>query len=311
MYNNINRDSEYICNLRNFIQRTYQIIPVSLISAKRGYYGETWRLDTGDSSYFIKLVYASTYMDIYERSFPIIQHICDHGIEFISRIVKTKTGDLSARFDGAVLGVFDWIDGEHIETNATKIPEYQMLTRVYTVPVHGISIIREDFSGGSADKFFKQWSALNDKQLLPLLEKNRTKLEHRAERLKYFANICRGDNTNFFITHGDAGGNLIKNGDKYFIVDWDTPILAPPERDAWVMCSHDWARDAFHNALRQNGILHTLRSERLAYYCYYFFFYYLNSYLDGFKQSDTVREIENYIDSWIANSIEYADKIKV
>jgi len=200
MYNNINRDSEYICNLRNFIQRTYQIIPVSLISAKRGYYGETWRLDTGDSSYFIKLVYASTYMDIYERSFPIIQHICDHGIEFISRIVKTKTGDLSARFDGAVLGVFDWIDGEHIETNATKIPEYQMLTRVYTVPVHGISIIREDFSGGSADKFFKQWSALNDtnptlKHLMqyfinptPACNRNNNVIRHISDNFKEFIN---------------------------------------------------------------------------------------------------------------------------
>jgi len=148
---------------------------------------------------------------------------------------------------------------------------------------------------------------LEDKQLLLLLEKNRAKLEHRAERLKKFSEFCRVDNTGFVITHGDAGGNFMVSGDKYFIVDWDNPILAPPERDAWVMCGKDWARDAFHDALRQNDIAYTLRPERLAYYCYDFFFFYLTAFLDVSAQADTVEE---YIDGWIEWSFEYADKIQ-
>ena len=96
------------------------------------------------------------------------------------------------------------------------------------------------------------------------------------------------------------------SGDKYFIVDWDNPILAPPERDAWVMCGKDWARDAFHDALRQNDIAYTLRPERLAYYCYDFFFFYLNAYLDASTQADTVEE---YINGWIEESFKYADII--
>lgn len=307
MYSSIIRSEEYKHLLRGFIKHEYGIEAVDITPAKRGYYGETWRLNTVDTSYFLKLVYPALHMGIYENSFSIIQHLCNHGIDFISRIVKSKNCGLSTHFDGAVLGVFDWIDGEHIETDATKIPEYQMLAKVYTVPSNGLSIPREDFSGKSANKFFEQWNVLNDKQLLSLLEKNRVKLEHRAERLKYFAEICKDDIAGFVITHGDAGGNLIVNGDKYFIVDWDNPILAPPERDAWVMCSRDWARDAFQNALRQNGILHTLRLERLAYYCYYFFFFYLTAYLDGFTLTDTIREIEEYIDGWIESSINYAD----
>ena len=75
------------------------------------------------------------------------------------------------------------------------------------------------------------------------------------------------------------------------------------------MCCHDWARDAFHNALSQNDIKYELRMERLAYYCYHFFFYYLAAYLDGFTQSDNIQTIEEYIDCWIVKSIEYADKI--
>ena len=310
MFSNIKRDGEYLRRLHEFISRNYHINATSITPAKRGYYGETWRLETTDSRYFIKLVYTAVHSAVYKRSFSIIQHLCDHGIDFISKIIKAKDGSLYTKFDGAVLGIFDWIDGENVETDATKIPEYQMLAKVYTVPTHGVSIPHEDFSGKSADKFFEQWNVLDNEPLLSPLEKNRAKIEHRAARLKHFASLCQNDTADFFITHGDAGGNLIADGDRYFIVDWDTPILAPPERDAWVMCSHDWARDAFHDALRQNGIAHTLRLEWLAYYCYHYFFFYLAAYLDGFTQSDDIRVIEEYLDSWIEQSIEYADNIK-
>ncbi len=310
MYSNIPRSEEYRQRLLEYIRQEYGIRAAALAPAKRGYYGETWRLDAANGGYFLKLVYPAAHQVVYERSFPVIQHLCDHGIDFISRIVKTKDGSLSTRFDGAMLGVFDWIDGENIETDVTKIPEYQMLARVYAVPCCGVPIVREDFSVTSAEKFFERWNALDNTQIGSLLENRRGKLEHRAKRLKYFAGLCQGDTAKFFITHGDAGGNLMVNGDRYFIVDWDNAVLAPPERDALVMCSRDWARGAFSNALRQNGIRHTLRSERLAYYCYhFFFFFYLAAYLDGFTETDTVREIEEYIDGWIADSIQYADAI--
>ena len=185
-----------------------------------------------------------------------------------------------------------------------------MLAKVYAVPCGGAPILREDFSGTSAEKFFERWSALDNTQIHSLLENRRAKLEHRAKRLKYLAGLRQGDTAEFFITHGDAGGNSIVNGDRYFIVDWDTPALAPPERDAWVMCSRDWARTAFCNALCQNGIRHTLRLERLAYYCYHFFFCYLTAYLDGFAEPDGVRQIEEYIVGWMEDSIQYAGAIE-
>ena len=309
MYSNVARSEEYQHRLLDFIGQEYGISSAVLAPAKRGFYGETWRLDAANASYFLKLVYPAAPKALYELSFPIIQHLCDHGIDFISRIVKSENGDLFTRFDGAALGIFDWIDGEHVETDATKIPEYRMLAKVYTVPSRGVLIPREDFSGSSADRLFEQWSTLDDERLLSLLERNRSKLEHRAARLRYAAELCRGDSGDFFITHGDAGGNLIVSGDRYFIVDWDNPLLAPPERDAWVMCGRDWARDAFHGALWQNGIRYNLRLERLAYYCYHYFFYYLTAYLDAFTRADTVRVIEEYIDNYVEGSIRYADRI--
>jgi len=160
LYSNIVRSGEYKNRLLDFIGCEYGIEAVSITPAKRGFYGETWRLDATDTSYFLKLVYPVVHKPVYERSFHIIQHLCDHGIDFISRIVKTADGRLYSQFDGAVVGVFDWIDGENVQNEKTKIQEYRMLAKIYTVSPSGISIPHEDFSSNNADEFFKQWGAL-------------------------------------------------------------------------------------------------------------------------------------------------------
>jgi len=306
------RSDENILRLLDFVQREYGISAAIFTPAERGFYGETWRLDeVGDSgeSYFLKLVYAVEHKDTYMHSFPVIEYLCDHGIDFVGRVVKTKYGKLYAKFDGAILGIFHWINGDLTESDETKIPEYQMLAKVYTVPTSSLDIPREDFLGSSGHIFFTRWSNFDssyEENLINLFDKYRSKLEHRGKRLKHFAALCSADAGEYFITHGDAGGNLIVDGEKYHIVDWDTAILAPPERDAWVMCSKDWAREAFENALHQKGINHALRPEHMAYYCYYFFFYYLNAFLDASSSADI---IEEYINGWIEDSIRYCDEL--
>lgn len=313
MYSNVIRSDEYKEQLLNFIRHEYGIEATGIYPAKRGYYGETWKVLIPDRSYFLKLDYSAAHKRIYERSFPIVEHLCNHDNDFISRIIKTSDGKLSKRYDGAVLGMFEWIDGENIETDETKIPEYRMLAKVYTVPSFGTSIPRESFSGDSAAVFFEKWNALTDARICSIFENNRAKLEHRAKRLQHFANMCRDDTGGFVITHGDAGGNLLVNGDRHYLVDWDNPILAPPERDAWVMLCYqgksEWANCVFHQALRQNGIGYTMRPERLAYYSYFTFFFYLNEYLAGFTRAETTREIEDYFDCWAEERIEYADRM--
>jgi hypothetical protein len=104
LYSNVERSDAYKNHLINFIKREYDIEAVGITPAKRGFYGETWRLDTSDTSYFLKLVYLAVHKPVYERSFYIVQHLCNHGIDFISRIVKTANGRLFTQFDGAILG---------------------------------------------------------------------------------------------------------------------------------------------------------------------------------------------------------------
>lgn len=317
MYGNVQRESGYADHLLRFLLGAYGINAVGIAPAKRGFYGETWKVDAAGHSYFVKLDYAAAHKRVYERSFPVVEHLRERGIDCISRIVKTVDGGLSARYGGAVLGVFDWIDGENIQDKRTKHAEYQMLAKIYTIPADRLSIPREDFSGDSADCFYAQWDALDDAQLQSLLAENSAVLAHRAARLKCFATLCCGDTTGFAITHGDAGGNVIRTGEGHRIVDWDDPILAPPERDAWFGCLYpslsDWAVNTFHDALRANRIGYRLRPERLAYYCYHSFFFYLTEYLNAYfdlgnPNGCMAKCLDAYFHCWIEEQIKYADK---
>lgn len=315
MYNNNHRDNEYISRLKNVIHKEYNINAIAIIPAKRGYYGETWRLETSDNFYFIKLDYFPRHQKKFHNSLPVVEYLCNNGIDFINKIVKTCDGELCTLFNSAVLGVFEWIDAENIETDNTKIPEYQMLCKIYPLTKQGFVIPTIEFSDEMAVRFYEKWRKLkaapsnetND-SVRSIFEYNYEKLSHCSSRLSHFALLCQTNKSNFYITHGDAGGNFLVGKGRHYIVDWDEVMYAPLERDAWVMCCRDWAINLFNDTLKQNCIPYELQLERLAFYCYYMFFYYLSEFIDDLTLHDTRKKIEDYF-SWIEERIHFADTI--
>jgi len=320
LYGNVRRSHKYIVRLHDYIYREYQIRSNALTPAKRGYYGETWRLETATKNYFIKLDY-SPHKEIYKHSFPVMEHLRKHGIDCISRIVKNVNGEFFGDFESAVIGVFEWIDGENIQDEQTKIEEYNILGKVYTVPINGIRIKRDIFSTAQADLFYRLWNKLkrdssnkNSAIISSVFERHSGEIKHCAERLALFADRCKPDKSHFYITHGDAGGNVIVNDGKFYMVDWDDPRIAPPERDAWFCMHWNWAVATFNQALKNNGIDYSLRIERMAYYCYYYFFFYLTEFLHTYfdlGKRKVADEISKYFNCWIMDNIRYDDNIKL
>ena len=82
-------------------------------------------------------------------------------------------------------------------------------------------------------------------------------------------------------------------------------LLAPPERDAWVMGFRDWARCLFQRSLREQGIEYSLKPERLAYYSYYMFFF----WLAWLVRCSDAKEIESFLAEYGEKRIEYADDL--
>ena len=309
MFSSVTRDEEYRQRLCDFIEENYPLRPDGIIPARRGYFGETWRMECDGGRYFAKLVHGY-HRARYQRSFAVIEHLRAQGIDCVSRIVKTRDGALYMTFEGGVLGLFDWIEDENREDDSTKPHEYQMLARIYSVDPTGLNIPREDFSAGAADRFFEQWARVDDEIILALLGGKRDEIDRCAQRLRHFSERCAGDDTGFVITHGDAGGNVLIHKNEYHIVDWDDPLLAPPERDAWFWMHRPWAMEAFHDALRQNGISYTLRPERLAYYCYHMYFFYLNEFLNTyFVLGNAVSApLSDYLDGWMNDNRAFCER---
>ncbi|MDR1599384.1 MAG: aminoglycoside phosphotransferase family protein [Oscillospiraceae bacterium] len=321
MYNNITRSRAYLDNLTGFIRRTYPVDPTGIAPARRGYFGETWRLASPDGDYFLKLNY-SPRRETYANSFHVIEHMRGHGAGFVSEVVKARDGSLFTRWDDAVLGVFRWLDGETVQDERTKREEYRMLAKIYTIPTEGLSIRVEDFSTRAQAAYLDQYARLRQDghetsaRIINLLDSYKGKFDRRGGRLRLFSERCAGDVGPRFITHGDAGGNIIVNGGRFSLVDWDDPALAPPERDAWMGALwFDWARDACERALLDAGIPYKLRRDRLAYYCYHSFFWYLTEYLEAYfvlrdVGRDWVETLGTYFTCWIEDGVRLADMIE-
>jgi Ser/Thr protein kinase RdoA (MazF antagonist) len=296
-------------NLREVISGSYGFNICDIAPANRGYWAETWKLCTSDRAYFVKLDYFKRHQKLFQNSLPVVEYLCGNGVDFIANVVKTRGGELFTSFNDAVLAVFDWIDGENLETDKTKPYEFQMLCEIYRLTKPGFNIPKAKFSDDMALRFYKLWEG--HKNIVPIIERHKEKLAHYAARLAYFAKICRGDDSGFYLSHGDAGGNFMVSGERHYIVDWDEVMYAPPERDAWVMACRDWALKLFDNTLKRNEIPYKLRPERLAFYCYHYFFLYLSEFLEDFIGHGDAKEILQYFseDDFIWERIVFADLV--
>ena len=55
--------------------------------------------------------------------------------------------------------------------------------------------------------------------------------------------------TDWVVTHGEPhAGNVLRTGETYVLVDWDTVALAPPERDLWMLADEGAEMTAYANA---------------------------------------------------------------
>ncbi len=322
MYNKINRDNNYISSIKDFISENYEFTPTDITPASRGFFGETWVVSASEKKYFLKLDYSATHKTIYAESFATIDFMTQNGIKFIPKIIKSKSGHLYLDFDDAIFGIFEWVSGENLENDETKIHEYKMLAEIYSLPTHSFGGYREDFSCDCIailDNLLIKLRACEDdnaKKVLDVIKSKDDTIAYRKKRLKLFSNRAIKLDPPKFITHGDPGGNLMTDGENYMLIDWDAPFIAPCERDAWfASLRNDYMRKHFDECLHEKGINYSINNDIMAYYCYYSALYFLCEYLRVFFEMPNMRdilpsELEGYFNCWIEDNIAIVDKFK-
>lgn len=306
-------------DLANFLLAEYGFVMWSIVPAERGFYGETWKAQTDRGVFFLKIDYWQHHQESYQCGLAVMQYMAENGISFIPKVVKTKNGRMWSRFKNGVAAVLTYVQGTSLETcSAERL--YGCLAEIYRLKTGGIKLKAETFGIEPITTFqnLRHMPGLPAEAVKALDRKERV-ISWCAERLKRFSAVCRGDQENFYITHGDAGGNCILNGDRLFIVDWDSAMLAPIERDAWIFVCDRQQLNQINAVLAEKGVGYILEPKRLGYYCYSFFFCYLNEYLkalinttDAEQKTTITKNLVQYLaESWIYKRLNAADRISI
>lgn len=303
------RNIAYLNKLKDFIALHYGFNIKSIEPAKRGCMAETYTIDSKEGKFFVKIVSFSAHKKIYKESFQVVDYLNKQpGIDFILKNVRTKKGELSSVFKKNILGVFQFEEGEHTEEYPLEML-FEKYALIYEVKVKKIKIKKEDFKTSSLDLYTEKFSEFKKKtsfrEVVDFLNSKNELIKKRKKEFKKIARICEKDFHNFYITHGDGQGNVIFNKKRITIIDWDTPLLAPIERDAWVFLRKKDILKLFNEIMKKNGIDYTLKKERLCYYCYSYFFYYLAEYLEWLenaKGEEAAKKILKEIKSIFLNS---------
>lgn len=289
MFGSRERDAAFLEALGLAIAREYGLNVWALCPAERGWYGETWVVEAREGKFFAKLVCHPEHQARYRRSFSSLEALTLRGLTWANRVARRTDGALWLPFAGGVLGLFEFVEGEHTEEYPLD-QLFELLARQYQLPVAGLDAPRERFDLGQRTQFFEHYHDFCEERLpgwqkmAALIEAHRPLLTRQSALLERAAGWCQGDETGFCATTGDVGGNVIVSRDgRMTIIDWDDIRLAPPERDLWYYIQDMRQMDIVHDAFARQGFGYRLRGERLAYYCLSMSFFYLREFLNAYR----------------------------
>lgn len=177
------------------------------------------------------------------------------GLDFVVAPQPTRTSDVAHRINDRYLAaVYEHIEGiTHIwgpyESHGDRLAVLERLVAVHrsTALAHGIALV-EDFTIPSRDQLSV---ALTDDRSDwgpgPFAERARQLLHRHAAalgialaRYDHLVNKVMQMPERFVVTHGEPHrANTINTTDGVALIDWDTALVAPPERDLWMLMNDD------------------------------------------------------------------------
>lgn len=260
------------------IEQKYGFRIKNTVAAPRQFVAETYIIETQDAKkYFCKLVDKVLFIPNIIRSLPICKEMHDKGIKRISYPITSKEG-LYVQLDDTLIVLFNFIPAE--QSYDYNMREFGKLTATIhaLTPSITTSIPKESFKFEHEPLFLRHFqeglnSASNnsvEKNLKVLLKKHERMLQRLYESFAALQKKYQGSKTNLVITHGDAPGNvLVKSFDDIYLIDWDEILLAPCERDMW-MVDHD---EEFIKGYKSIFPEYKPNSDLRAYCIYSYFFH--------------------------------------
>jgi aminoglycoside phosphotransferase (APT) family kinase protein len=257
--------------LKALLPRDYGVDAVSVAPARRGFVAQTFDARLADGRrVFVKWLPAwadELRASAMRDGLAVAEGLARLGLAVTSPW-RTLGGDLCTKLDGRIVAVFDFIEGQPGQVLDQRMGpvafnfEFEALVALLA-QVHlatetlDIALPPETFALDFAPAFERAFAAAfaastsaERAALQAQLAPHRRQIELDWVDLRSMAEACRRGNWRPVLTHGDlSGDNLMLGVDgRLYALDWDYPLLAPVERDAWFFTCDPEAEAAFLEA---------------------------------------------------------------
>lgn len=232
-------------NLKNLIEDVYNHQIKNIEAGPRQFAAETFILELEDGlKYFIKVIPNNKYARRIIEGLPVLEKLFDQGIKNITYPIKTKMGELYVLSDDKLIVLFNYIDAiQTFEYSNKKFGQLIAQIHSFTSKINTF-ILKENFSLLYKDDFEHMFeAALNPsktdkyiREMSTLIKSYEAEIRQNWENFQAIITECKKAPFKLVITHGDAPGNILVDKDQnIYLVDWDSILLAPAERDTWFM----------------------------------------------------------------------------
>ena len=238
-------ETSFLIRLKKYLQESYQLNCRKLEPLDLGADPNTtlYLAQASDhQSYFLKLRFDINPLGL---SFP--QFLQELGLKHIIAPVATRKGELYQNFEGCALMLFPFIEGNNAYHQPLSDRQWfefgQSLRFFHDSPMPEklrLQFPLETYSD-SWRKLVQNFQTrikhetftdLVAQEVANLLLENQNELLTLLERTETLALSLKRQNLDLIPCHADLhAGNLHLTQDSFYLVDWDTLILAPKERD--------------------------------------------------------------------------------
>ena len=268
------------------------ITPATMEYRAVGYGSHHWEVTEGhDLRWFVtvddlaaRLRSSDDSLDVaYRRLCSALQTaraIYEAGAPFVVAPVRTAGGDVVRRIgETYAIAVYPYVDGRSRQfgdkwSAADRRVLVTLIAAVHAAPAVACqSALAEEFllPGGDAlshalDDLTIRWDGgPYGEQARQLLTAHAVELRRLVERREQLAAEALRRPDRMVPTHGEPHpGNFIQVGSRWLLVDWDTVLIAPPERDLWLLDPGDGSTaDAYRQATGRGVVPSMLDLYRL------------------------------------------------
>jgi aminoglycoside phosphotransferase (APT) family kinase protein len=224
-------------------------IPVkSLTYRPVGFGSHHWELvDTAGSRWFVTVDEPADPGKL-DASLRVAADLYATGHTFVVAPVPAMSAATAVRSGPFTIAVYPFVDGASFEWNAFNGPAHRqatldMIIRLHTAPPIARRHARvDDFAVPHRDEVEAALRAPGEPcgpyagPAADLLAEHRRPLRRVLARYDELVLQSRGEPVRAVLTHGEPhSGNTMRTPTGWRLIDWDTVLVSPPERDLWLI----------------------------------------------------------------------------